>query len=110
MTISPCMVPLESSGGWLGSIHILLVKVQSPALRARCLCGSPGVMAFVMASISAGFMAWVAGSFGLSWAKAGTASRHRATAVNRFFILFPPFTAVIGSGADRRFELRLVTA
>src|SRR5215203_4480483 len=107
------MVPLDSIAGWLGSIHILLVNVQSPARRARFLCGSPGLMAFIMASSGAP-MAGAAGSFGLSWAKTGTASRHRTTAVERIFILFllcSRWTSSdIGSTADGRLELRLVAA
>src|SRR5436309_15831007 len=80
-------------GGWLGSIHIVLVKVQSPARRARRFCGSPGVAAFCLASISA----WLgpaggADGFGLSWARTETAlqraSRNRTATVGRIFIGF----------------------
>ncbi len=95
------MVPLGLHRRLAGAIHILLVKVQSPTVRASFFCCSPGVAAFIMASMSALLMA--GRLFGLSWARAGRAaraSRDNAT-VNRAFMVFPPLiftTWINGTG------------
>src|SRR5262249_21156711 len=89
------MVPVDSVGGWPGAIHILFVKVQSPASRASFFCGSPGAMAFIIASISALLIAGA--SFGFSSARAGSAaraSRDSATTRDRAFIMFPPLRSL----------------
>src|SRR5215203_5872296 len=86
--ISPCIVPDPSAGGADGSIHILFVNVQSPAIRAMSLCSGPGDMAFIIACISGLSMAGIpAGGFSCC-ARTGMdirARRHRI-AVPRTFI------------------------
>src|SRR6266508_4980893 len=46
-------VPVDSSGGLEGSIHIVTLVSQVPIMDSSFLCGSPGVAAFVIASIIA---------------------------------------------------------
>src|SRR5262249_5692950 len=45
--------PLLVIGGWPGAIHAFTSTIQLPAIAASCLCCSPGVAAFVIASMAA---------------------------------------------------------
>src|SRR5689334_13144500 len=44
---------LDSPGSLVGSSHIFTLTSQEPASAASCLCCSPGVPAFIMASMYA---------------------------------------------------------
>src|SRR6266508_3461475 len=93
-------VPVDSSGGLEGSIHIVTLVSQVPIMDSSFLCGSPGVAAFVIASIiafSSGGPA-LAAFLPFSSAIAAEASSTIARARNparplRTLICIPPFSS-----------------
>src|SRR6266508_3058252 len=85
-------VPVDSSGGLEGSIHIVTLVSQVPTLDSSFLCGSRGVAAFVIASIMAFSSGGPAGAFFLSAPDAADATSTRTrvapTARRNFMISF----------------------
>src|SRR4029079_9487812 len=104
------MVPVDSVGGWPGAIHMVLVKVQSPASLASASCCGPGVIDFCQASISAGLGAPAGAAGGAAGAgrrggrrggQSGGGSRRGGRRGGRFGAML-----VLGEGGDGEDEQR----